>query len=108
MTMPAESIPARLPVEGEVTIATVAQHAPALIAALSPGAAVELDLGAVTHLDGAGLQLLMLVAREGRMRNVPVRVAAASRAVRDALDLARLDDAFEPLSCACACSEAHA
>lgn len=106
--MSADPAPARLCLDGEVTIATVARHKPAVIAALDAGTPVELDLGAVTHLDGAGLQLLLLAAREGGLRGLPVRVAAASRAVRDALALVQLDDALQPLGCCCSCTEAHA
>lgn len=106
--MPADSAPACLRLEGEVTIASVARHAPALVAAFEPGRPVDLDLESVTHLDGAGVQLLMLAAREALLRDVPLRVSAASRAVRDALDLAGLDDALQPRGCACTCAEAHA
>lgn len=96
--MPADLPVARLRVEGELTIASVRRQAPDLLAAVAPASRIELDLAGVTHLDGAGLQLLLLLAREATRRAGSLRVADASPAVFETLALARLDAALQPVA----------
>lgn len=83
-------------IDGELTIASVAQHAPGLLQAAMGGGACALDLSGITHLDGAGLQLLMFAAREATRAGGSLRVTAASRATAAALERARLDEALQP------------
>ena len=83
-------------IDGELTIVSVAHHAPALLAAATRAGACPLDLSGVTHFDGAGLQLLLFAAREAAHAGGRLHVAAASRAVAAALALARLDANLQP------------
>lgn len=83
-------------IEGELTISSVGAHAPALAAAVAHAGSCHLDLSGVTHVDGAGLQLLMFGAREAARSGGSLHVAAASRAVVAALSIARLGADLQP------------
>jgi len=80
-----------LAVEGELTIYRAAALKPALLEAVHAHAAPALDLSAVTEFDGAGLQLLLLARREAGRLGKPLRITAASPAVRDAFALLGMD-----------------
>ena len=84
-------------IDGELTIASVSHHAPRLLEAAARSGSCLLDLSGVTHLDGAGLQLLMFAAREAARAGGGLQIAGASRAATAALSLARLDEALQPL-----------
>lgn len=79
-----------LHLEGDLTIARAAELKPRLLDAL--GGPVDVDLSGVTAIDGAGLQLLVMLSREAVRRSVPISWHAPSRAVRTALDRVRLHD----------------
>jgi anti-sigma B factor antagonist len=55
---------ATLEIEGELTVHTAAEHRGPLLELLEPEGELALDLSAVTELDTAGLQLLLLAQRE--------------------------------------------
>ncbi|MFC0679938.1 lipid asymmetry maintenance protein MlaB [Lysobacter korlensis] len=82
-----------LRLEGDLTIARAAEVKPELLAALT--GPLDVDLSGVTVIDGAGLQLLIMLGREAQRRNVPVRWHSPSRAVRSALTLVRLGGDFD-------------
>lgn len=73
--------------EGELTIATAAACREALL--VRP--VDSIDASRITSMDGAGLQLLLMAAREARRRGVRLRVLAPSRSVRAVCALVRLD-----------------
>lgn len=54
----------RLAIEGEVSIYTVSGHRDTLLQALAGHEALELDLGMVTEIDCAGVQLLMAARKQ--------------------------------------------
>lgn len=99
--------PERLSIDGEMTIyrATelkerIAQMFHGATAGDLPAVSgsnrdVDLDLSAVSELDAAGLQLLLLFNRRACMDNRRLRLMAPSTAVRDALALVHLTPAFE-------------
>lgn len=84
---PSENSASTLVLEGELTIYQVAQIKPLLHEALSSSKAalapLRLDLAAVTECDGAGLQLLLALARAAiadnariELKKVPPDIAA--------------------------------
>ena len=57
-------------------------HHEQLLRALEDGVAVELDLGGVSRMDTAGLQLVLAFVMEMKRHERPVRIATASEVVR--------------------------
>lgn len=90
--------PVAVPIAGEMTIWQAAGLKPVLLAAAADAAV--LDLAAVSALDTAGVQLLLMAARSAAARGVQLRLAAASPAARSVIGLlglqARLGLAPEP------------
>jgi anti-anti-sigma factor len=80
-----------LPVNGELTIMTAAEQHGLLQSVLSPDAEVTVDLSAVTDLDTAGLQVLLLAAREAARVGARLTFARPSASVVDVLAVAHLD-----------------
>ncbi|GHA80904.1 STAS domain-containing protein [Cognatilysobacter bugurensis] len=81
---------ALLRLEGDLTISRAAELKAHLLDALV--GPLEVDLSGVTAIDGAGLQLLVMLGREAARRGVPIMWHEPSRAVRTALDRVRLHD----------------
>jgi anti-anti-sigma regulatory factor len=77
--------PARLDIEGELTILTATEHFGRLRALLADGADLDIGLSGVTDIDTAGLQVLLLARREAHERGVTVGFREPSGAVGDAL-----------------------
>ena len=86
--------PARLAIEGEFTIYTVAQWKPRLLEQIDGGAALELDMSGVSEIDAAGQQLLLAAQLHARALGGSVRVSACSKAVTDLLALCWLAGRF--------------
>ncbi|GAA0744002.1 STAS domain-containing protein [Dactylosporangium roseum] len=82
--------PVRLDIEGELTVLTAAEHHERLQRFLAEGPWLEVGLSAVTELDTAGLQVLLLARGEAERRGAALRLCAPSPAVRDVLALAWL------------------
>jgi len=80
----------RLAISGELTIYQAGEARAALLNALEQGPLLEIDLGGVTELDTAGLQLLLLAKRVGADDDEPLLLVNHSRAVLDVLALTRL------------------
>jgi anti-sigma B factor antagonist len=78
--------------EGELTIHTAADRKTALMTLTEAGGDLDVDLSAVTEMDTAGLQLLLLAAREAAAHGGRLRVVGGSRAVADVLAIAHLDE----------------
>ncbi len=55
------------------------------------GAPLELDAGAVTHLGGLGLQLLLAAAADWRARGLPFSIHPRSEAFDEAVTLFGVD-----------------
>lgn len=74
---------------GELTIRNVSRCRDALLP-LPAAARHEIDLSGVSMIDGAGLQLLMLLLREAARHGTQLELARPSRAVATALAMARM------------------
>jgi anti-sigma B factor antagonist len=77
-------------IEGELTIHHAAEHKQRLISALVGEAGLRLDLSAVSELDAAGLQVLLLVQREADRLSLVVELADPSPAVAEVLAITHL------------------
>lgn len=98
MTSTPNASPARLAVDGELTIYRAAELKPVLLSALDGASQVEIDLGRVTEVDTAGMQLLLLAKRTAQSRNIALHLVAHSPAVLDAIELLDLAAFFgDPL-----------
>ncbi len=77
----------RAEVAGDLTIYTAAEAKAALTAALERHAELEVRLDEVGEIDTAGVQILLLLAREAEHLARAVRFSSHSLAVQDLLDL---------------------
>ena len=86
-----------LRIEGELTIYHAAAWKPRLLASLEDdGAApVALDLSAVTEIDCAGVQLLLLASRAAQARGRRLLLAERSPCVSDTLAMLNLAPYFD-------------
>jgi len=89
-----EGTHACLRLSGELTIYDAVDLHRALLDSLGACDSIDLDLGAVTALDAAGLQQLMLLRREASAAGKGMRVLEHSDATREVLALCRLDAEF--------------
>jgi anti-anti-sigma factor len=88
----------RLQLSGELTIYDAVALHRALLGSLGSCDSIELDLAAVTDLDAAGLQQLMLLRREARATGKALQVLTHSDATREVIALCGLDPDFgEPI-----------
>jgi len=90
-----EKQPGPLALWGEMNVGRAAELKCVLLARLADGQPLHLDLGKVTELDGAGVQLLLLCRQRADARGIPFKVVAASAAVHDVLALLRLTGPLE-------------
>jgi anti-sigma B factor antagonist len=74
-------------IEGELTIYRAAELKPLLLAALPGTGPIELDLAAVSEVDTAGMQLLMLLRREAQALGRPLHLRSPSMAMVEAFEL---------------------
>jgi len=79
---------------GELTIYTAAEIKPQLIAVLESAAEPAVDLEAVSEVDTAGLQLLILAKQEAQRLGKQVRYLNHSSAVVEILEFCHLSDRF--------------
>lgn len=87
-----------LRIEGELTIYRAAELCDALKAALAAapaGADFEVDLSAVTEMDGAGVQLLLATRKTTQAAGRALRLVAASPAVTEVLETLQLSAHFD-------------
>jgi ABC-type transporter Mla MlaB component len=74
--------PAKLVLSGDCCIEGLSQHHELLLRALEDGTAVDLDLSAISRMDTAGLQLLLVFVFEMKRQHREVNVSAASEMVK--------------------------
>lgn len=87
-----------LVIEGELSIYTAAELKPQLCGLIQQHNNIELDLSAVSEMDGAGLQLLIAAKREAADCGHSFRLNNHSPAVLDAFDLCNMAAFFgDPL-----------
>ncbi|WP_045224489.1 STAS domain-containing protein [Methyloterricola oryzae] len=82
--------PARLDIEGEMTIYRAMELKGVLLNALEQNAELEVNLSQVEEIDTSGLQLMVLAKREAAARAKTFRFVEHSQAVVDALELFEL------------------
>jgi len=91
MTARAATRRKKLVLSGELNIYGVREAADVMLPKLR-AAATPLDLADVSEIDSAGLQLLVMARRVAAAAGHEFDIAAASAAVREALDLVQCDE----------------
>lgn len=95
-----ESLPAsvaRLAIAGEFNIYTAAEHFARLQHALADHPGLDLDLGEVSEIDSAGVQLLLWAGRQAAGQGGRLRILAWSESVAEVVQLLQLDAALTPV-----------
>lgn len=81
-----------LALDGELTIYRAAELRATLLGALAAGDGdLHIDIGGVTEVDSAGVQLLLAAQKSARARQRTLRLAGHSDALADVLRLLDLD-----------------
>ncbi|PPD18428.1 MAG: anti-sigma B factor antagonist [Methylobacter sp.] len=83
-----------LELEGELTIFTAAEQKTQLLNFLNSGDELEVNVGKVSEIDSAGLQLLILLKREAANTHKTLRLVEHNKAVMEVLELANLTGTF--------------
>lgn len=83
-----------LTIAGDFGIYRAAELKPLIAAQVADFEEPALDLGAVTEMDSAGLQLLLFAEREAAARGRTLRIAAASPVVADVLKVSGVQSRF--------------
>jgi anti-anti-sigma factor len=92
----------RVVIDGELSIYTVLDLKDKLLKGLSAGDKLELDLSGVGEIDGAGLQLLVMIKKEAAALGKTLNFTGHSPVVLDLLDLSGLVGFFgDPLLIVC-------
>ena len=84
----------QLVIDDQLTIYTATQHKEDLIGYLEDNHNIEIDLAAVSEIDSAGLQVLLLVKRESVERSKSVTLSNHSKAVLEVFELLDLSGHF--------------
>jgi len=85
-------------IDGEISIYRAAELKQVLLTSLEQTQELELDLAAVTELDTAGVQILMLVKRQALATQRKLHLVAHSPAVLEVFELLNLAAHFgDPL-----------
>lgn len=91
----AKQIPPRLFIEGELTIFHAGEIKGTALGFLCDSAQLTIDLQRVSDIDGAGVQLLMLINREAGRKGIEVKFENLSRTVADTFELLNLSECFK-------------
>lgn len=83
-----------LRIEGEMTIYRADELKQSLLAAIRQAHVLEIDLSAVSEIDTAGVQLLMLASKVAQAQGNAVRLVDHSAAVVEAFELLNLAAGF--------------
>jgi anti-anti-sigma factor len=79
---------------GDLTIYAAAHFKETVLAALEHSSSLSIDLSEVAELDTAGLQVLILAAREASRAGKSVKLVSPSHVVTSTLALCGLDSVF--------------
>lgn len=82
-------------IEGELNIYRAEELKRALLASLEQTPILEVNLAAVTELDSAGVQLLMLAKESAKARDRELHLVAHSAAVAEVFELLNLGPYFD-------------
>lgn len=85
---------AHVSIEGELTIYTAAELSAELLPRLGATPQMQIDLSQITEMDGAGLQLLIMVTREASKAGTALTLTGHSKAVLETLQLSGLGAAL--------------
>jgi anti-anti-sigma factor len=81
---------AHVAIDGELTIYTAAELAGQLLPKLGDTPHLHIDLSQITEMDGAGVQLLVMIKREALKAGTALNLTGHSQAVMETLDLCNL------------------
>jgi anti-anti-sigma factor len=85
---------AHVSIDGELTIYTAAELSAELLPRLGATPQMQIDLSQITEMDGAGLQLLIMVTREASKAGTALTLTGHSKAVLETLQLSGLGAAL--------------
>jgi len=85
---------AHVSLDGELTIYTAAELSAELLPRLGATPQMQIDLSQITEMDGAGLQLLIMVTREASKAGTALTLTGHSKAVLETLQLSGLGAAL--------------
>ncbi|KFE57001.1 STAS domain-containing protein [Pseudomonas syringae] len=81
---------AHVNIDGELTIYTASELSAELLPRLGATPQMQIDLSQITEMDGAGLQLLIMVTREASRAGTALTLTGHSKAVLETLQLSGL------------------
>ncbi|MCD5973339.1 STAS domain-containing protein [Pseudomonas quasicaspiana] len=81
---------AHVSIDGELTIYTASDLSAQLLPRLGATPQMQIDLSQITEMDGAGLQLLIMVTREASKAGTALTLTGHSNAVLETLQLSGL------------------
>lgn len=84
----------QLVIQDEMTIYNVLEHKNTLLPHLEAGKELQLDLSEVAEIDGAGMQLLIMMKNQAQQINNQFSLVHHSQAVIDVLELFGLTSFF--------------
>lgn len=85
---------AHVTIDGELTIYTASELSAELLPRLGATPRMQIDLSQITEMDGAGLQLLIMVTREASRAGTALTLTGHSKAVLETLQLSGLGTAL--------------
>ena len=85
---------AHVSLDGELTIYNAAELSAELLPRLGATPQMQIDLSQITEMDGAGLQLLIMVTREASKAGTALTLTGHSKAVLETLQLSGLGAAL--------------
>lgn len=84
----------RIAIDGEMTIFVAQELRDALLEPLAASQDIEVDLSAVSEIDAAGLQLMVMAKLETIIQHKTLRFSGHSAPVQEILDLSNLASFF--------------
>ncbi len=85
---------AHVTIDGELTIYTAAELSAQWLPRLGATPQMQVDLSQITEMDGAGLQLLIMVTREASRAGTALTLTGHSKAVLETLQISGLSAAL--------------
>lgn len=85
---------AHVNIDGELTIYTASELSAELLPRLGATPQMQINLSQITEMDGAGLQLLIMVTREASRAGTALTLTGHSKAVLETLQLSGLGPAL--------------
>jgi len=86
--------PCHFAIKGEMTIYTTLDLKGRLLGLFDQCTHIEIDLGGVSEIDSAGLQLLVMAKNEAKEQSKTFRISSHSQAVLEILEICNLEGFF--------------